>query len=82
MDLKEKLTFSYDPEADVLYASVGSPRNGVSIEDEDGEGLVVRIDPETEEVIGITVIDFLRRMQNPGQSLTVEPHSKQSDQVA
>jgi uncharacterized protein YuzE len=51
-----KLQFSYDRDADVLYISIGSPRPAVS--KEDGEGLLIRRDPDSGEVVGLTVLDY------------------------
>ncbi len=57
---KENLNWEYDKEADVLYISVGEPRpaEGIDI----GEGVIVRIDPKTKEVVGLTIINFARRI--------------------
>jgi len=56
---KDKIKWDYDAEADVLYISFGNPKNaeGVDI----GEGTIIRIQPETKEIIGITIISPLRR---------------------
>ena len=54
-----KLDISYDPAADVFYCSFGDPREAIGTEVE--EGVIVRSDPETNEVVGITIIDFSRR---------------------
>lgn len=45
---------SYDREADVLYISFGPPRPAICIEPE--EGLVLRLDPDTDQLIGVTII--------------------------
>ena len=45
---------NYDREADVLYISFGPARPAVCIEPE--EGLVLRLDPETDQLIGVTII--------------------------
>lgn len=50
------LIFKYDEHADVLYISVGEPRPAVSEELDDG--VVVRRDPDTNKVVGVTIIDF------------------------
>jgi hypothetical protein len=58
---KQEIEFKikYDATADVLYCSLGEPRPAIS--EENGEGLILRKDPDTEELIGMTVIDFARR---------------------
>ena len=50
------LTVDYDAEMDVLYVSKGTPQPGVAIEIE--EGIVLRLDPDTQEVLGLTILDF------------------------
>ena len=58
---KQEIEFrmKYDATADVLYCSLGEPR--LAISEEQDEGIVVRKDPETEQVVGMTVIDFVKR---------------------
>jgi uncharacterized protein YuzE len=64
-----EFTMKYDPTADVLYCSFGEPRAAVSEEVEDG--IVLRKDPETEQLVGMTVIDFARRFaERPNTSLS------------
>jgi uncharacterized protein YuzE len=49
----------YDSEANVLYISFGEPKpaEGLDI----GDGTILRVDPETEEVVGLTILDFTKR---------------------
>ena len=47
---------SYDKISDVLYISFGNPQPGLSDETDDGN--LVRIDPYTGEIVGITILDF------------------------
>ncbi len=54
------LDWEYDREADVLYLSVGSPRPAVGVDV--GEGLVVRYDETTGEIVGLTVTDLMGRL--------------------
>ncbi len=56
---KEKIKWDYDAEADVLYISFGNPQNaeGVDI----GEGTIVRVQTETNEITGVTIINPLHR---------------------
>ena len=59
---------NYDEEADVLYISFGPPRKGIGIEISEGD--VVRIDPFTDKVVGMTIIDFkYKYWGRPGNSL-------------
>lgn len=60
LEKRENLSWEYDAEADVLYISIGEPRSaeGVDI----GEGVIVRIDPENKEVIGLTVLGISKKV--------------------
>lgn len=59
----EKLSFYYDREADVLYFSKGNPYPGQESQ-EMGDDMVVRLNPTTREVEGITILNFSRRFAN------------------
>ena len=56
---RNKIKWNYDAEADVLYISFGNPKNaeGVDI----GEGTIIRIRPDTQEIIGVTILNPLNR---------------------
>lgn len=62
--MNEALQYFYDAEADVLYVSKGEPRADVD-SDEVGEGVVARFDPVTREVVGFTILNFLKRAEKP-----------------
>lgn len=53
---KTKLVLSYDREADVAYFSFGNPRK--SITEELDEHVLVRRDPQTREITGLTITNF------------------------
>ncbi|MCZ7540356.1 MAG: DUF2283 domain-containing protein [Anaerolineae bacterium] len=62
----------YDAEGDVLYLSIGEPRPAIS--QEVGDDVLLRIDPNTGEIVGLTVLNLSSRfgsVQLP-QSLPVE----------
>ena len=61
------LHWDYDEEADVLYLSVGEPRPAVGTDI--GEGVVVRYDEMTKEVVGLTLVGLRARVL---KSLTTE----------
>lgn len=69
----EKVTeLFYDTEGDVLYLSVGKPRRAIS--QELGDDVLLRVDPETGEIVGLTVLNLSGRfgaIQTP-QTLPVE----------
>jgi uncharacterized protein YuzE len=54
------LQYFFDKEADVLYVSRGVPRPDADSE-EVGEGIIARFDPRTREVVGFTILNFLKR---------------------
>ena len=57
MDTTDKyIDVDYDEESDVLYISLGKPRPGIVLEDDNGR--LIRIDPKTNEMIGITLLDL------------------------
>ena len=53
----ERITFDYDGEADVFYISFGQPRKAIT---EEVGNIGIRIDERTKEIIGITIIEFLK----------------------
>lgn len=69
----EKMTqLFYDSEADVLYLSIGAPRAAVS--QEVGNDVLLRVDPQNGEIVGLTVMNLSTRFgsnQSP-QTLPVE----------
>lgn len=56
---KNNIKWDYDAEADVLYISFGNPKiaEGVDI----GEGTIIRIQPDSNEIIGVTILNPLNR---------------------
>ena len=66
-----ELKVNYDPKGDVLYISFGEPRAALSVEVEDGEFL--RVDPETRQPVGITVVDFYKRFSEHPENILSFP---------
>jgi uncharacterized protein YuzE len=60
----------YDPEADVLYLSIGGPREGYG--EETPEGHILRFD-KGGTFYGVTIIDAQRIMQTDGQVVVTLP---------
>ena len=60
VEKREDLSWEYDEEADVLYISIGEPKpaEGIDI----GEGTIVRMDPKTREVAGLTIVGLSKRV--------------------
>jgi uncharacterized protein YuzE len=59
IEKKNKITWDYDAEADVLYISFGNPKKveGIDI----GEGTIIRINKETNEINGLTILNPILR---------------------
>lgn len=69
----DRITVSYDKEADVLYMTEGRPRRAISQMLE--EGLIIRRDPKSKKVIGFTIIDFISRYSKARpRSLPIKAH--------
>ncbi len=52
-----QIAVSYDKDADVLYLSEGQPREAIcQILD---NGIIVRKDPKSKEIVGFTILDFI-----------------------
>lgn len=54
-----KTNINYDPQNDVLYISFGDPRPSYS--ETFDEGIYIRYDMDSDELTGITVLDFTKR---------------------
>jgi len=64
------MKFSYDAEADVLYCTLGEPGEAISVETE--PGVFYRLDPATDQPVGITIVDFIDRFtSNPGSIVNI-----------
>lgn len=54
-----QLQYNYDNFSDVLYVSFGKPKKAISVETDDG--FLMRYDPFTDKLVGVTIIDFRQR---------------------
>lgn len=71
-ELEGPLNSSYDEQADILYLWLGrKPREAISVTSI--EGHLIRLDPDSHEVVGLTIFDFCRRWQedDPGGGFQV-----------
>ena len=57
------LQYFFDREADILYVSKGAPRADVESEDV-GDGIIARVDPVPQEIVGFTILNFLKRTEH------------------
>ena len=53
---KDRIVMSYDKDADTVYISFGKPRKAIS--EEIDPYVIVRRDPKTKEMVGITITNF------------------------
>jgi uncharacterized protein YuzE len=65
------IDIDYDYPADVLYCSIGPPQEAVG--EEMGEGVVVRRNPETNAIVGITIVNFSRRFKQEPRNIVSVP---------
>jgi len=65
------IEINYDTVNDVMYCSFGG-KPVEAISEERSEGVFVRVHPETNKVVGLTIVHFSRRFaQHPGQNVSV-----------
>jgi hypothetical protein len=69
-----ELKMRYDAKGDVLYFSIGNAREAISAEVK--YGVIMRTDPITDEVVGITVIDFSKRFTDHPDKVLSLPFSQ------
>lgn len=61
-----KILIDYDANADVLYISFDKSRPGIARETDDEN--LIRIDPYTDEIVGVMIRDFKKRHMVPKTS--------------
>lgn len=57
--MEKMIQISYDKTGDVLYLSVGDPRPAIS--EEIGDDVLLRLDVDTGELVGLTMLNFSQR---------------------
>ena len=55
-------TLFYDKEGDVLYLTIGEPQEAISKEMDND--VLLRVHPETGEVVGLTILNFVTRFSD------------------
>ena len=67
----KNIDIDYDPTNDVMYCSfVSTPVEAISVEMTDG--VFVRVDPETNRPVGVTIVDFFKRFtQHPNERVSI-----------
>ena len=66
---KVQIVMSYDRDADTVYISFGKPRKAIS--EEIDPYVIVRRDPKTKEMVGITITNFSKYFETKKQ-LSIE----------
>ncbi|MHB8629683.1 MAG: DUF2283 domain-containing protein [Aggregatilineales bacterium] len=72
MDKERMMQLAYDREADVLYLSIGEPRPAISREI--GDDVLLRVDPKTAEVVGLTILNLSTRNMTEMLPVIVDLH--------
>ena len=70
MDKKRLMQVAYDHQADVLYVSIGEPRPAVSREI--GDDVLLRVDSETGDIVGLTVLNLSSRSAHEVLPVTID----------
>ncbi|MCH8821302.1 DUF2283 domain-containing protein [Patescibacteria group bacterium] len=70
MSSKNILNLFYDKEADILYVSKGKPSK-LDVSDEERDEVVVRRDPKTNMVNGLTIINFSKKATRGSLSISL-----------
>ncbi len=64
----KKITIDYDEEADVLYLSFGNPTQAIT---EEINNIGVRVDKKTNEIVGLTILDFMKNSKNKNYPIEI-----------
>lgn len=67
------MQIAYDAESDVLYVSVGEPRRAITREM--SEDVLLRIDPESGAVVGITILHLSTRSALESLPVQIDLHA-------
>jgi len=59
--LEGKISFFFDEEGDVLDITFGEPRKAVAKELKND--IAIRMDPKTGEIVGIVILNFMKRFR-------------------
>ncbi len=70
--MEKKISISYDKEADVMYLGFRKPIEAVGEEIEGG--VFARYDPRTEELAGLTIVNFSKKFGVKPRDVAVPVH--------
>ena len=68
-DRRQGFRLVYDHEADILHVALGGARPAISIEQE--ADVFLRVDPDTDELVGLTILNFSKSFLQRRQELDV-----------
>jgi len=69
MTQEQALQIDYDPDVDILYASIGPPRAATTVEIE-SYSVFVRICPKSHQVVGIEIFDCAKKFKVTHDQIT------------
>jgi len=72
LEWKKKVRILYYKPSDELNILLGEPRD--SVLQEIADEIYVRLDPQTNEVLGFTVLNFEERTEGEGQVIPLAAH--------
>ena len=67
--MEKELKFFFDKQGDSLDIAIGEPEKAISREI--GNDIVVRVKPDTGEVVGFTILNFEKRFEHLNSSETL-----------
>ena len=67
--MEKELKFFFDKQGDSLDITIGEPEKAISREI--GNDIVMRVEPETGEVVGFTILNFEKRFEHLNKSETL-----------
>lgn len=59
--MEGKINFFFDEEGDMLDITIGKPRKAVARELKND--IAIRVDPESGEIVGIVILNFMKRFR-------------------
>ena len=68
---KKTFNLKYDPETDILHLAFGKAKSAISVEQ--APEVFVRINPKSQEIVGLTVLGFKQNFLNQKQDITIKP---------
>lgn len=67
---KKSFNLKYDPKSDILSVAFGAAIRAISVEQQ--PEVFARINPRTQEIVGITILGFKENFLSKKQDLTVK----------